>query len=126
MQVDLISTDSILTGKDDRNVEPKQETTLQRRLTHSPLVTVELTEEELDLVESKFLKECLICNGAKPPRAHHCRKCGRCVMRMDHHCPWVGNCVGLKNLKFFLLFCLYTFVVCLIVSIEFAKEIIYC
>lgn len=95
-------------------------------MTHSPLMTVELTEEELDLVEHKFLKECLLCNGVKPPRAHHCRKCGRCVMRMDHHCPWVGNCVGIKNLKFFLLFCLYTFALCLMVAIEYVKEVVFC
>ena len=89
-------------------------------------LAVELTQEELDLVETKFLKECLICNGVKPPRAHHCRKCGRCVMRMDHHCPWVGNCVGLKNLKFFLLFCFYTFILCLVIVIMFTKEALWC
>ncbi|KAL5498369.1 hypothetical protein ACEPAH_2511 [Sanghuangporus vaninii] len=40
----------------------------------------------------------------KPPRAHHCRACGTCVLMYDHHCPWVGQCVGAYNHKFFVNF----------------------
>jgi hypothetical protein len=71
------------------------------------------------------LRFCHKCDAWKPPRAHHCRSCDRCVLRMDHHCtpsfsvslsfhtalnvvsfsgPWIGNCVGHKNHKAFLLF----------------------
>lgn len=33
-------------------------------------------------------REVLISQGTvyKPPRAHHCRKCKKCVLKMDHHC----------------------------------------
>jgi len=50
---------------------------------------------------------CTRCASYRPPRAHHCRVCQRCVRKMDHHCPWINNCVGEFNQKFFLQFVLY-------------------
>lgn len=37
---------------------------------------------------------CKKCEKPKPPRAHHCSVCNKCVLKMDHHCPWINNCVG--------------------------------
>ncbi|XP_038689291.1 probable protein S-acyltransferase 15 [Tripterygium wilfordii] len=53
------------------------------------------------------LKQCDKCHAFKPPRAHHCRVCGRCVLRMDHHCIWINNCVGFWNYKAFFTLVLY-------------------
>eukprot|EP01102_Stenamoeba_stenopodia_P017650 TRINITY_DN6364_c0_g1_i1.p1 TRINITY_DN6364_c0_g1~~TRINITY_DN6364_c0_g1_i1.p1 ORF type:complete len:401 (-),score=19.19 TRINITY_DN6364_c0_g1_i1:157-1359(-) len=50
---------------------------------------------------------CTKCSNYKPPRAHHCRACNRCILRMDHHCPWINNCVGFYNHKYFMLFLIY-------------------
>lgn len=47
---------------------------------------------------------CDSCKLFKPPRAHHCKRCERCVARMDHHCVWLMGCVGEGNWKFFFVF----------------------
>lgn len=57
---------------------------------------------------------CLKCEQARPARAHHCRYCRRCILRMDHHCPWIGNCVGYWNHGHFLRFLTYASLSCLL------------
>ena len=52
----------------------------------------------------EFLQFCTFCDGYKPPRSHHCRKCNRCCMKMDHHCIWLGKCVGFRNQASFMVF----------------------
>ncbi|XP_024516801.1 probable protein S-acyltransferase 16 isoform X2 [Selaginella moellendorffii] len=59
------------------------------------------------------LRYCQKCRVYKPPRAHHCRVCKRCVLRMDHHCLWINNCVGHNNYKSFFLFVLYITSACI-------------
>uniref|UniRef100_A0A0A9Z6P4 Palmitoyltransferase n=2 Tax=Lygus hesperus TaxID=30085 RepID=A0A0A9Z6P4_LYGHE len=54
--------------------------------------------------DEAYLQVCGSCKGYKAPRSHHCRKCGRCVLKMDHHCPWINNCVGHANHAHFVAF----------------------
>ncbi|OAQ64983.1 palmitoyltransferase PFA3 [Pochonia chlamydosporia 170] len=59
------------------------------------------------------IRFCKKCQARKPDRAHHCSTCRRCVLKMDHHCPWLATCLGLRNYKAFLLFLVYTTILCL-------------
>ncbi|KNA18906.1 hypothetical protein SOVF_066470 isoform B [Spinacia oleracea] len=63
--------------------------------------------------KSGDLRYCQKCSHYKPPRAHHCRVCKRCVLRMDHHCIWINNCVGHTNYKAFFVFVLYAVIACI-------------
>lgn len=78
-------------------------------LTQFTLELAELEKTASDLEVRKFKRAfCKRCRVPKPPGAHHCSTCNRCVHAMDHHCPWINNCVGQRNLKMFLLFLFYT------------------
>lgn len=70
-------------------------------------------QEDLDDLATRgwSLRKCRKCPGImKPPFAHHCSVCDRCVLSMDHHCVWIANCVGLRNYRYFLLFIFWAFV----------------
>ena len=67
-----------------------------------------MTPDELEILHTRYMLACKTCNNKKPPRVHHCSQCERCILRMDHHCPWIANCVGMRNMKSFILFLMWS------------------
>lgn len=63
-------------------------------------------KEEIDW---RTWEKCVRCCMARPPRSHHCSRCGHCVLQMDHHCQWINNCVGAKNFWIFYMLLVYAF-----------------
>ena len=59
-------------------------------------------------VESQSCNWCDKCSAPKPPRAHHCRYCGVCVLLMDHHCIFIDTCVGVHNRRYFFVLVICT------------------
>ncbi|XP_005104338.1 palmitoyltransferase ZDHHC6 isoform X2 [Aplysia californica] len=71
----------------------------------------------------RYLQFCECCQGYKAPRSHHCRKCGRCVMKMDHHCPWINTCCGHFNHGNFCWFLLFAPIGCIHAIVILAPSI---
>ena len=69
---------------------------------------------------------CGACDCVKPPRAHHCTTCGKCILNMDHHCPWINNCVGLRNQKHFILFLVYSLIASMWFLATMAHRVLAC
>eukprot|EP01062_Namystynia_karyoxenos_P045410 TRINITY_DN336_c0_g1_i2.p1 TRINITY_DN336_c0_g1~~TRINITY_DN336_c0_g1_i2.p1 ORF type:complete len:575 (+),score=122.16 TRINITY_DN336_c0_g1_i2:70-1794(+) len=53
-------------------------------------------------------KWCHVCRIYRPPRAHHCMYCGRCVIKHDQHNTWIRNCIGYYNHKHYMLLMSYS------------------
>jgi len=66
-------------------------------------------DKEDDVANLQF---CIVCQGYKAPRSHHCRKCQRCVLKRDHHCVFINNCLGHQNHTNFMAFLISAIIGC--------------
>lgn len=44
---------------------------------------------------------------------HFCKLCKKVIMKRDHHCFFTGNCIGNRNMRYFIMFSIYTSCTCL-------------
>ena len=68
---------------------------------------ISMSDTPLMIPKSELLikESCEICKISNLPlRSHHCKKCGKCVMKYDHHCTFTGICIGENNHLNFLIF----------------------
>ncbi|KAI0683455.1 DHHC palmitoyltransferase-domain-containing protein [Cytidiella melzeri] len=71
-------------------------------------ITQALLADDIDDISSGAF--CRKCWAPKPPRTHHCKHCGRCILKMGkssghHHCAWLGyKCLGHRTYTSFLHF----------------------
>ncbi|CAK8689564.1 palmitoyltransferase ZDHHC21-like [Clavelina lepadiformis] len=77
-----------------------------RTMLSDPGRVLKLSDEKIDWT---FWEKCPKCVKPRPPRSHHCQKCGHCVLKMDHHCMWTNNCIGAGNSWIFITLLCYTF-----------------
>lgn len=83
-------------------------------LNNNNIITRQYIESPYSSVGEKELY-CEKCSINRPERAHHCKVCKKCIIKMDHHCPWIANCVGHNNQKYFYLFLFYCVTGCVFI-----------
>ncbi|XP_073683526.1 palmitoyltransferase ZDHHC22 [Garra rufa] len=44
---------------------------------------------------------------------HFCKVCKKVILKRDHHCFFTGNCIGNRNMRYFIMFSIYTSCCCL-------------
>lgn len=60
--------------------------------------------------KDSLIRYCYTCMIIKPDRAHHCKYCNLCILKLYHHCYWLDSCIGMYNIKYFLLFHVYSLI----------------
>ena len=67
-------------------------------------------------------KYCSFCEQNAPARSFHCFTCNKCILKRHNHCVFLGSCIGLKNMRFYLLFMVHVWlglIVSLIINLDY-------
>mmetsp|Transcript_20469 Transcript_20469/g.23194 ORF Transcript_20469/g.23194 Transcript_20469/m.23194 type:complete len:341 (-) Transcript_20469:176-1198(-) len=107
------------TGSLPSNPTPRRAVSLVLGENHTPVTTFN------DRSRFGRRRRCPHCKILKPDRAHHCRKCSRCTLRMDHHCHILDVCIGYYNHKYFLNMLFYASVTSLFIVFTQFDRIVY-
>eukprot|EP00826_Nyctotherus_ovalis_P064411 TRINITY_DN9447_c0_g5_i2.p2 TRINITY_DN9447_c0_g5~~TRINITY_DN9447_c0_g5_i2.p2 ORF type:complete len:214 (-),score=40.45 TRINITY_DN9447_c0_g5_i2:267-908(-) len=120
-----LRSSSVSDGQEMRKRSPSKRTSLQRaaKRTRKLSKVLHLDKEESPVKETIQFTPCFTCQCYQPPRAHHCRRCGRCILRRDHHCIWLGTCIGYRNYKYFILLLHYQTLFLLFILLESAMQV---
>jgi palmitoyltransferase len=55
---------------------------------------------------------CTKCKMDTFYECHHCPLCDVCIIQRDHHCFFLGTCITRQNMKHFIVFCVYSALMC--------------
>lgn len=53
---------------------------------------------------------CHQCEVNAPPRSEHCYLCKKCILKHEHHCTLLGRCIGYRNIRYYLCFLVWSWV----------------
>ena len=59
-------------------------------------------EKDIDVkneLKDRGFRPCKFCLKFKPPRTHHCRQCGKCVLKMTSKSETFSLCISFKTNK---------------------------
>ncbi|CAF0907602.1 unnamed protein product [Adineta ricciae] len=70
---------------------------------------------------------CHQCEVNVPPRSKHCFLCKRCILKHEHHCSFIGRCIGLRNIRYYVCFLVWTWIglfYCNILHMDYTYELV--
>lgn len=81
---------SRLDFSDLHSLQTSKKNDMEREEWTVSVISLELNDTK-NSISFNFVQVCTRCETYRPPRAHHCRICKRCIRKLDHHCTMNEN-----------------------------------